>query len=284
MELSTRYSALVDAKLRKVLVLKDGVIFNNKYEGSAKAGAVKVRNTGVAQVQEYDKANGVALTSGSSQYITVAVDKDIAVNEVIDGFDAAAVPDGMIADRIDEASYGVALTIDTDGATELCHGGTLLTDTTAVTNKTVYSTLVDVRTELTKAGVPNDGRRYVIVSPDVMGLILKSDEFIKASDLGDAVVQTGAVGKIAGMLVFESANLADGVEFVAGHPDYATRIREWLVDVHVQDLSASGKYIGASAVQGRNVYAHKVSNKDAILVKATADFTQDVTKLNGYTA
>lgn len=284
MELMTRYSKLIDAKLRKALVLKDGVIFNNKFEGSAKAGTVKVRRTGAAQVQDYDKANGVALTAGTSQYIPVIVDKDKAVNEIIDGFDAAAVPDNMVADRLDEASYGIALGLDMDGAIELCNGGTVLEDTAAVTAKTVYGKLVDVRTALTKAGVPNDGRRYVIVNPDVMALILKADEFIKASDLGDAVVQTGAVGKIAGMLVFESANLVDGVEFVAGHPDYATRIKEWAVDVHVQDLAGSGKFIGACAVQGRNVYAHKVSNAAAILVKATSAFSQDATKLNGYVA
>ena len=34
-----RYSTMVDAKLRAVLVKKDGVIFNNRYEGDAKAGA-----------------------------------------------------------------------------------------------------------------------------------------------------------------------------------------------------------------------------------------------------
>lgn len=270
MELSVKYSNLIDAKLRKTLVLKDGVIFNNKYEGSAKAGSVKIRKTGAAQVQDYDKANGADLTTGTSQYITVIVDKDKAVNEIIDGFNAAAVPDNMVADRIDEAGYGLALTLDADGAAELCKSGTAIEGTTALTNKTVYGALVDVRTALTKAGVPNDGRRYVIVNPDVMGLILKSDEFTKASDLGDVIVQTGAVGKIAGMLVFESANLDADVEFVAGHPDYATRVREWAVDVHKQDLSGSGKYIGACAVQGRSVYAHKVTNPAAILVKKFA--------------
>ena len=36
------------------------------------------------------------------------------------------------------------------------------------------------------------------------------------------------------------------------------------VGVHIQDLSGSGKYIGASAVQGRMVYAHKVLRSAAI--------------------
>jgi len=37
-----RYSRLVDAKLRATLVKKDGVIFNNRYEGNPKAGVVKI--------------------------------------------------------------------------------------------------------------------------------------------------------------------------------------------------------------------------------------------------
>ena len=49
-ELQDRYSKLVDAKLRATLVKKDGVIFNNRYEGNPKAGKVKVpvRDTEVA--------------------------------------------------------------------------------------------------------------------------------------------------------------------------------------------------------------------------------------------
>ena len=268
--LATRYSNLVDTKLRKLLVLKDGVIFNNRYEGSAKAGAVKARVTGEATVADYDIENGTALTKGGSSFMTITIDKDKAVNEIIDGFEAAAVPDAMVADRLDAAAYGLANVIDTDGAVELATNGTQLASTAALTKSNIYKTIVDVRTQMSKAGVPNDGRRYIIVSPDTYGLVLQSDEFIKASDLGDAVVQTGAVGKIAGMLVFESANLGEGVDFVAGHPDYATRVNEWGVDVHVQDISGSGKYIGASAVQGRKLYAHKVTNANAIFVKKTA--------------
>lgn len=269
--LMDRFSKLVDTKVRAALVLKDGVIFNNRYEGDPKAGAVKVRKTGAATVANYSKANGVALTADEDEYITITINKDVAVNELIDGYEAAAVADGKIADRLDAAAYGLALQLDVDGAAELVSGGTTLDDTDALTAATVYDKIVDARTALSKAGVPADNRRWLIVNPDVYALILKSDDFIKASALGDSVIQTGAIGMIAGFLVFESANLGEGVEFVAGHPDYATRVKEWAVDVHLQDLAQSGKYIGASAVQGRKVYAHKVTNADAILVK-TANF------------
>ena len=38
-ELQERYSSLILAKLRKELVLKDGIVFNNDYEGDPVAGA-----------------------------------------------------------------------------------------------------------------------------------------------------------------------------------------------------------------------------------------------------
>ena len=91
-----RYSALVDAKLRASIVQKDGVIWNNRYEGNPKAGAVKIpiRDTEVA-VGNYSKTAGATQTSGSTAYLTVNINKDKAVNEVIDGFDVESVPDNL---------------------------------------------------------------------------------------------------------------------------------------------------------------------------------------------
>ena len=269
MTLSERYSNLVDTKTRVSLVLKDGVIFNNRYEGDATAGAVKIRKSGAATLANYDKTNGVSLTEGGSEWITISDFADVAVNEIVDGYNAAAIPDGIVADRLDESGYAMAKKLDTDGAAELVAHGTTLVNTTALTASTVYGSIVDARTALTKAGVPKDGR-YIIVAPEVYALILKCDEFVKASALGDAVVQSGALGAIAGFAVYESANLGDDIEYVAGHPGYATRVNEWEVPIGVKDLN-DGKHIGASAIQGRKVYAHKVTNPDCILVK-TANF------------
>ena len=108
-----RYSALVDAKLRATLVTRDGAIFNTRYEGSPKAGKVKipVRDTEVA-VKAYDKANGVDADAGTTTYLDLDIDNDEAVNEIIDGFDAASVPDGITAERLDSAAYSMALSID----------------------------------------------------------------------------------------------------------------------------------------------------------------------------
>lgn len=268
MELSTRYSALVDAKLRNELVLKDGVIFNTYFEGTPKAGAVKIRKTGKAAVKDYDRVAGTELTSGASQWITVNVDKDKAVNEIVDGYEAAAIPDGVVADRLDAATYGIAEALDMDGAAALVEGGTALDSTAAYTKSNIYDGFVDVRKIMSEAGVPQNGR-YALVSPETYTKALKSPEFIAASDLGDKVKATGALGAIAGFAIYESANLGENVETVFGHPNYATRIREWNIPVQVRPLQDS-THIGASAISGRTVYAHAVSNADAIYVKKNA--------------
>ena len=120
-----------------------------------------------------------------------------------------------------------------------------------------------------------------------MALILKSPEFIAASSLGDEVKVTGAVGKIAGFLVIEWNDTTANLQMLAGHPRFATRAMDFAVDIHLQDLSGSGKYIGASAVQGRKVYDHKVLRSVAIravyspgsLVLSAAQGASGTTKL-----
>lgn len=259
-----RYSKLVLAKLRDELCLKDGFVFNNDYEGNPTAGAVKipVRDTEVA-VSDYDKANGITATNGSTAYAPLLIDKDKAVNEIIDGCDSQSVPDNLVADRLDSAGYSLAQQIDTDGGTVLLSGATNK-NISQLTKDNIYETIVDVRADMTKSKIPNDGKRYLLVTPDAMSLILKSPEFVSASNLGDEIKATGAIGKIAGFIVKEWNDTTANLAMLAGHPRFATRVREWSVPVKIQDLSESGKYIGASAVQGRMVYAHKVLRSAAI--------------------
>ena len=263
-----RYSKLVLAKLRASAVLKDGIVFNNDYEGDPKAGAVKipVRDAEVA-VNDYDKAAGLTGATGTTTYETITIDKDKAVNEIIDGYDAEAVPDGIVAERLDSAGYALAMQLDTDGAETLLDGGTAVT-VDALTKDTAYAAVVDLRTALSKANVPVQGR-YLLATPDFMALLLKCEEFIKASTLGDATVQNGMIGKIAGFDVYEFNNNTANLQAIAGHPKYATRVKEFSVPVHLQDINASGNYIGASAVQGRMVYAHKVLRANAVQVLYT---------------
>lgn len=275
-----RYAKLVDAKLRNTLVTKDNLIFNNRYEGDPKAGKVKipVRDTEV-EVKDYDKANGVDASEGNTTYLDLDIDRDKAVNEIIDGFDAASVPDGIVAERLDSAGYSMGLAMDkvSMDALQAPTDANISATKTAITASTAYKEALAAKRVLSRAGVPNEGR-WMIASPEYLELLLQDPLFVKQGDLSQELVQAGAVGKIAGFTVFESNNMdfesttrvaskKTTTEFICGHPNWCHRVQEWQVPVHVQDLSGSGKYIGASAVQGRKVYGIKVSKPKTLYIK-----------------
>lgn len=275
--LQERYSNMVLAKLRKELVTRDNYIFNNTYEGDPKAGKVKIPVRGEVNVKDYDKANGIDGETGTTTYKDLAIDKDKAVNEIIDGYDASAVPDGIVADRLDSAGYSLASTVDKDSIKALETKATVLDVKTALTKTNIYGTILEVGAKMTRAGVPVKGR-WLIVAPESKSLLLRDPEFIKQGDISQRLVAEGAFGQIGGFTCFESANtmfedtsIVDSkkttTEFIAGHPLFASRVMEFSVPVHLQDLSGSGKFIGASAVQGRLVYGVDVTKSEAIFVK-----------------
>lgn len=269
--LQERYASLVDKRLRAALVTVDTgavPVFNTRYEGNPKAGAVKipVRDAEVA-TDNYDRVAGANLTVGSTTYLTVTDFNDKVVNELIDGYEAQAVPDNLVADRLDSAGYSGARLLDADAIATLIAGGTASSSTTALTASTVYDAVVDARTALSEANVPSAGR-FLLVSPAIYGLLLKdTDNFIRQGDMSQQLVQNGYTGMIAGFAVKESSLIPSTTEFIAGHSDWCHRIREWIVLPHIQSLDGDGKHIGASAVQGRWIFKHAVSKAGAVFVK-----------------
>lgn len=279
--LQERYSKLIDEKLRATLVTKDNLIFNTRYEGSPKAGKVKVpvRDTEV-EVKTYDKQKGVDITGGSTTYFDLNIDNDEAVNELIDGYDATAVPDGITVERLDSAAYSLALSMDTKSvrALETTTGIIIATSKTAITDSTAYKAVLAAKRTQSRLGVPNDGKRWLIASPEFMEALMTDDRFIKQGDLSQELVQSGVVGRIAGYNVFESNNtmfedteVVSGkkttTEFICGHPNWCHRVQEWSVPVSIKNLTNT--YIGSSAVQGRKVYGIGISKPQTVYVKRT---------------
>lgn len=277
-ELQERYSGMVDEKLRATLVTKDNLIFNTRYEGNPKAGMVKVpvRDTEV-EVKKYDKVKGVDITESTTSYFDLPIDNDEAVNELVDGYDASAVPDGIVAERIDSAGYSLGLSIDAKSikALEITAGVTIASSKTAVTETTAYKQVLAAKRAQSRTGVPHNGR-WLIASPEFMEMLLQDDHFVRQGDLSQQLVMQGAVGKIAGYTVFESNNtmfedteFVSGkkttTEFICGHPNWCHRVQEWSVPVELKPLS--NNYIGASAVQGRKVYGIGISKPETVYVK-----------------
>lgn len=279
--LQERYASLIDEKLRATLVTKDHLIFNSRYEGDPKAGMVKipVRDTEV-EVKDYDRQNGVDISAGSTAYFNLSIDHDEAVNELIDGYEAEAVPDGIKAERLDSAGYSLGLSMDTKSirALETTTGITVASTTAAVTESTAYKEVLAAKRTQSRLGVPNDGQRWLIASPEFMEKLMTDDHFIRQGDLSQELIQNGVVGRIAGYNVFESNNTMfedttvvsskkTTTEFICGHPNWCHRVQEWSVPVAIKNLTNT--YIGSSAVQGRKVYGIGISKPQTVYVKRT---------------
>lgn len=266
-EAQERYSNLVLAKLRKTAIFAP--LFNRRYEGTPTAGAVKipVRDTEV-EVGEYNKKTGGTLTCGATTYKTLTIDKDKYVNELIDGYDAESVPDNLVADRLDSAGYSMGISLDSELVNLLVTEGTASGNTDPLTADTVYAAVIDDMTPLKKKGLKPE-EMWLAVTNETYATMLKAPEFIKASALGDSVVQNGRVGRFAGLDVYETNNAPDGVEYIIGNRVFCHFVDEWKVPVKVDDIK-DGEHIGASAVQGRRVYGHMISRPETVTVKKNA--------------
>ena len=298
-ELRQSYGAIVDAKLRKTLVTRDNYIFNTFYEGLPTSGAVKIPvRDGEVAVGEYNRtsATGKALTFGSTNYITAVLSNDVAVNELIDGYESSAVPDNLVADRLDSAGYSLGLYMEDDalstltlGCNGMDHSGTAFGSTDvrngkkgAVVEKTltaanVYQQIVELNQKMDEADVPMDGR-YIIVTPATYALLLQdTTHFIRYGDRSQEMLETGAIGEIIGLKVYRSNALTGkkvkvaynsgtedrNVEILAGHPLFATRVEAWKVEPFLRDLNGDDTIIGGSAVKGRKIFVHEVTKPQA---------------------
>ena len=263
MELQETYSKLVDAKLREESIFTG--LFNQRHDGIVTAGAVKIPVRDEAAIGSYDIENGGNLNYTATSYQTLVCDNDYYVNELIDGFVAAAVPDEMVAERLDSAAYVMADKIDTDLIGLCVSDGTAFTATKKTAS--VYGVITEAIQTVRKLKVKKS-EMWLAVSPDYALDIINDDKFIAASNLGDDIKVNGLLGKINGVVVYESENVPTGTDFVLGNNVFCHYVDDWTVPVSVDDLK-DGKHIGASAVQGRKVGGAKITKPETVLVKAS---------------
>lgn len=297
-ELQERYAARIKELFRKRNNLRQ--LAGNDYEGDPLAGAVKipVRDTEVAVV-DYDVVTGAALDTSATIYMTVTVDKNKAINELIDGYEAAAVPDNVVAQRLESGAYGLQRTEelafiaeirDSAAANDAGSGGgqtvpanpTYETSTTALTNSTVYNAISASIGAMIEDGVdPNDIKVAITTATET--LLLEDTKYTNtASEIGSERVEQGVINIIRGAEVYRSSNLgvvaAAGdnvafntltVEYIVFSPLWAQAGDEWKVMPNINDLK-DGAHIGASALQGREVYWNALTDSRGSRVKTKA--------------
>lgn len=279
-ELQERYAAEILKIARKPNFIRanhSGRI----YEGDPKAGSIKipVRDTDVV-VGDYDVVAGGTLGTSATTYLSVLVNKDKYVDELIDGYEAAAVPDRIAAQRVVSAGYGLARSSEVDFLNEICTNGTVITDTTPLTESTAYKTISNAIGSRTELGIAKETLRCVITTATESLLLSDTKYTNTASQIGSERAMSGVVNMIRGVEVLVSDNLPANTEFVIYSTDYAQAGDEWSVPVGIIDLK-DGKHIGASALQGRMVSWNKLTRSYGAAIKTAPTYVFTLTVDDG---
>ena len=243
--------------------------FSTDYEIDGATGQINVpTRSAEVTISDYDILNGVALTQSATDYVVLPIDKNYAINELIDGYEAEAVPDNLRANRIEAAGYSLGLKKENMAITELVKKGTKSSDTDALTEADTYKKIAAEISNMKKRNMEVASMR-VVVSADTELLLLTDNKFANtAGTLGAELVREGVIGKINGVAVKPNYLLPEGVEFIIYDKRFTQKYEAWSVEPSISDIK-DGKHIGASALQGRQVGGLMVTNALGVQVKTT---------------
>lgn len=265
-ERQERYADEVVKLMRPLMRIRN--TFSRDYEGKPTAGSVKipVRNIDVV-LKDYDVKSGIPLSQSATTYKDVLVNNHKAINELIDGYEASAVPDNLTAQRLESGSYVVAKTLE-DNAIAALLTGTASTQGES-TKATIYENILKDVAILSKLGV-DKSRIKVAIAYETEVMLLTDEKFSNtASQIGAELARNGVIGRINGVDVLtQDLGEKDGaaVEYIVYAIDWCQAIDEWKVEPSIVDLK-DGAHIGASALQGRMVYTNVLTNEQAVIYK-----------------
>lgn len=254
--------------------------FATDYEIDGATGQINVpTRDGVVTISDYDIKAGVTLTFSDTDYVPLPIDKNYAINELIDGYEAEAVPDNLRANRIEAAGYSLGLKKENMAIAELVSKGTKSQDTTALTKTDVYEKIATEVSNMKKRNMEVSSMR-IVVSADTELLLLTDDKFANtAGTLGEQLIREGVIGKINGVPVKPNYLLPEKVEFIIYDTRFCQKYEVWSVEPTINNL-ADGAHIGASALQGREVGGLMVTNALGVQVKTSGALTSEPTETN----
>lgn len=260
-----KYASAIVKLMRPQMKIRN--TFSRDYEGDPVAGAVNIPVRALdVQVRDYDIKDGIKLDQSATSYKPILIDNNKAVNELIDGYEAAAVPDNLVAQRLESGAYEMAKTLE-DDAIAVLKTGTASTQADS-TEQNVYSNIVKDIAILAKKGIDKN-RMYVAIDYTTETLLLTDEKYSNtASQIGAELAREGVVGRINGVNVIVE-DLGKGCEYIVYGAEWTQAIDAWKVPLGVYDLR-DGAHIGASALQGRAVYKDALTDKNAVIVKTTS--------------
>ncbi|HLR96194.1 MAG TPA: P22 phage major capsid protein family protein [Jiangellaceae bacterium] len=260
------WSAALLKALRDRLTYAQAGVINRNYEGDiARAGdTVHITSFNDPAVRTYTRNTNITWDQLSSTQQTLVVDQEKYFAFTVDDVDRRQALPGFVEEATVGASYNLAAEADSHVAGLMAAGvaaGNKLGAAGITSPEDAYDLLVELRTVLTRSNTPDDGR-FVVIPPELYGVLLKDDRFIRADASGTtAGLRNGYVGRAAGFDVIESNRVPeddsgeDGTVYtvLAGH-SIATTYAEQILNTEALRLEQQF----GDGVRGLHVYGGKV--------------------------
>lgn len=249
-------------------------LVNRNYEGeiSNHGDTVHINTIGAITVKSYTKNTDIdAPETLTTTDQTLVIDQAKYFNFQVDDVDKVQAAGELVDTAMGRAAYALAdvsdaylLGVIAAGAAA---GNTIgsAAAPVALTASNVYENIVNLKTKLDKANVPNTGRT-IVVPPDVHSLLLLDDRFAKSTaTAGQEALINGLVGRIAGFDVYMSNNVKTGTGTDTGKTPYfeitaqitdATTYAEQIIKTEAYRMESRF----ADAVKGLHVYGAKVTD------------------------
>lgn len=256
--------------------LKNSLVFanlaNHDYEGEIRAYGDTVHITGIGdiQVQDYTKYGKLTIQPVTDIDAGVLkIDQSKAFAFEVDDLDTVQARADLRGKFQERAAYNLAAEVDkyVGGLMVSAAAGKALKKT-YTKPEDVYESIVSLGVKLSKQNVPTAGR-FLVVDPDVYGMLLLDDRFVKNTAVESATLHNGFVGNVNGFTVYQT-NLMPG-NTDTKHTMLAGSTIATTFAQQLSKMESTRKEEGFSdIVKGLLVYGSKVIRPEAL---ATCELT-----------
>lgn len=257
---ATVWAGEILSNLRKAHIA--GEVVNRNYEGDITefGQKVSINSIGAITAKPYTRGQSIdAPETLSGDEKELEIDQAEYINFEVDDIDAAQQRPKVMSEAMTEGAHALSDRSDSyilglygDADNEIGGAGSPET----LTSSNVYDYFVEAATLLDENNVPRTTMRWAVVSPWMHSLLVKSDEFLRSTQLGDETAVNGMVGQIAGFTVLMSNNVSqDGGEYRAmfGYPGAISFAEQVL---NLEAFRPDDRF--SDAVKGLYVYGAKV--------------------------
>lgn len=264
------WSAKILNTLNNSLVFAN--LANHDYEGEIRAYGDTVHITGVGdiQIQDYKKYGELTIQPVTDVDAGVLkIDQSKAFAFEVDDLDTVQSRKDLRGKFQERAAYNLAAEVDKYvGSLMVTAAAGKALKKTYTKPEDVYESIVYLGARLSKQNIPTTGR-FLVVDPDVYGMLLLDDRFVKNTAVESATLHNGFVGNVNGFTVYQT-NLMPG-NTDTKHTMLAGSTIATTFAQQISELEPARREKGFSdIVKGLLVYGSKVIRPEAL---ATCELT-----------